>query len=200
MNTSQAGRRQLLRIAATVSASGLGVAVAPARAQASAGCPALLQHSVPRLQDDAPQALCQFAGRVLLIVNTASRCGFTPQYEGLEALHARFASRGFTVLGFPSNDFGQQEPGSAKQIAELCFNTYGVRFPMFAKTAVSGAQAHPLWRQLAQASGRGPRWNFHKYLVAHDGRTVSSFDSNVEPMSGVLTQAVERALAARRQG
>jgi glutathione peroxidase len=197
LNTSSTGRRRFFRFAAAFSTTGLGVAGTSAWSQTSAGCPALLQHSVPRLQDDAPQALCQFAGRVLLIVNTASRCGFTPQYEGLEVLHARFASRGFTVLGFPSNDFGQQEPGSAQQIAELCFNTYGVRFPMFSKTAVSGAQAHPLWRQLAQASGRSPRWNFHKYLVARDGRTVSSFDSNVEPMAAALTQAVERALAAR---
>ena len=163
----------------------------------AAACPALLQHSFPRLQDDKPQALCQYAGKVLLVVNTASYCGFTSQYEGLEALHARFAARGLVVMGFPSNDFGRQEPGSSQQIADLCFNTYGVKFPMFAKTVVKGPGANPLYTQLAQATGQTPRWNFHKYLVDRQGRAVASFTSEVTPTSAQLVAAVEKALAAR---
>ena len=179
----------------------------PARAQApapvaapagtGAACPALLQQTVPRLQDDKPQPLCQYAGKVLLVVNTASYCGFTPQYEGLEQLHARYAARGLVVMGFPSNDFGQQEPGSSRQIAELCFNTYGVKFPMFAKTVVAGAQANPLFAKLAQATGSAPRWNFHKYLVDRNGQPVASFVSNVRPTDAVLTAAIEKALTQR---
>lgn len=159
-------------------------------------CPPLLAHRFPRLQDDAPQDLCQYAGQVLLVVNTASYCGFTPQYEGLEALHARYAARGLVVMGFPTNDFGQQEPGDAKQIAELCFNTYGVKFPMFAKTVVKGAGRNAFYGQLAAATGASPQWNFHKYLVARDGRTVRSFASEVEPLSAPLTQAIDAALKA----
>src|SRR5215207_2795892 len=104
--------------------SALAAAVpAPAVAQPAAACPALLQHTFPRLQDEKPQSLCQYSGRVLLVVNTASYCGFTPQYEGLEKLHARYAKQGLVVLGFPSNDFGQQEPGDSQKIADFCFNT-----------------------------------------------------------------------------
>jgi len=171
----------------------------PARAQRPAGaaCPPLLAHRFARLQDDAPQDLCQYAGQVLLVVNTASYCGFTRQYEGLEALYARHAARGLVILGFPSNDFGQQEPGNARQIAELCFNTYGVKFPMFAKTVVKGPDRHPFFAQLAAATKAVPQWNFHKYLIARDGRTVSSFASEVEPGSAALTRAIEAALQAR---
>jgi glutathione peroxidase len=182
---------------------GLGAALlAPAwpavQAQTArpAACPPLLAHRFPRLQDEAPQDLCQYAGKVLLVVNTASYCGFTRQYEGLEALHAKYAARGLVVMGFPSNDFGQQEPGDAKQIAELCFNTYGVRFPMFAKTVVKGAGRNAFYEQLAKVTGATPRWNFHKYLVARDGRTVASFASEVEPGSAPLTRAIEAALKA----
>lgn len=160
-------------------------------------CPPLLNHRFPRLQDDAPQDLCQYAGRVLLVVNTASYCGFTRQYEGLEALHARYAARGLVILGFPSNDFGQQEPGGAKEIAELCFNTFGVKFPMFAKTVVKGSGRNALYTQLATATREVPQWNFHKYLVARDGQTVSSFASAVEPGSAPLVRAVEQALKER---
>ncbi len=177
---------------------GLGMlAVTPAWAQATApACPALLQHTLLRLQDDKPQPLCQYAGKVLLFVNTASYCGFTPQYEGLEALHARYAARGLVVMGLPSNDFGQQEPGDAKQIGELCFNTYGVKFPMFAKTVVRGAGAHPLYVALAKATGQAPRWNFHKYLVNRQGQPVASFASDVAPGSAAVVAAIEKALAA----
>jgi len=172
---------------------------APSSADASpaAPCLPLLQHSFNRLQDDKPQALCQYAGKVLLVVNTASYCGFTPQYEGLEALHARYAARGLVVMGFPSNDFGRQEPGSSAQIAELCFNTYGVKFPMFAKTVVVGPQANPLFASLAQATGKPPAWNFHKYLVDRQGKPVAAFASNLKPTDPTLVAAIEKALAAR---
>jgi len=164
---------------------------------ATPACPALLNHRFPRLQDDAPQDLCQYAGKVLLVVNTASYCGFTRQYEGLEALHAKYAARGLVVMGFPANDFGQQEPGNAQQIGELCFNTYGVKFPMFAKTVVKGAGRNAFYAQLAAATSETPLWNFHKYLIARDGRTVRSFGSMVEPTGSKLTQAIESALQAK---
>ena len=173
-----------------------GLLVLAGAVQAAPACPPLLQHSFNRLQDDKPQPLCQYAGKVLLVVNTASYCGFTPQYEGLEALHARFAARGLVVMGFPSNDFAQ-ESGSNAQIAELCFNTYGVKFPMFTPTKVSGAQANPLFAALAQATGKAPAWNFHKYLVDRQGKPVASFASNVKPGDPALVAAIEKALAAR---
>lgn len=165
---------------------------APAAAPA---CPALLQHTLLRLQDEKPQALCQYAGRVLLVVNTASFCGFTPQYEGLEALHRRYSARGLVVLGFPSNDFSQ-ETGSNQQIAEFCQSTFGVQFPMFTKTAVRGPQAAPLFQQLARATGEAPAWNFHKYLVGRDGRALGSYSSRVDPQDRALIRDIERALAA----
>jgi glutathione peroxidase len=186
-------------IAAVLACHGVPAIAAPAPAAAppapvAANCPALLQHTMPRLQDDAPQPLCQYAGKVLLMVNTASQCGYTPQYKGLEALHTRYAARGLVVMGFPSNDFGQQEPGDAKKIGETCFNVYGVRFPMFEKITVAGRQAHPLYAQLAQASGRAPGWNFHKYLVDRQGRVVASFPSAVEPEDKRLTAQIEALL------
>lgn len=160
-------------------------------------CPASLSHVVPRLQDEAPQNLCQYSGRVVLVVNTASFCGFTGQYEQLEALHARYASRGLTVLGFPSNDFGQQEPGSKEDIAALCFNTYGVKFPMFSKITVIGAGAHPLYAGLAKASGQAPRWNFHKYLLDRSGQVVGSYPSQVSPLDMQITRRIDALLENR---
>jgi len=161
---------------------------------APAACPALLQHRLPRLQDEQPVDLCRYAGRVLLVVNTASRCGYTPQYKGLQALHQRYAARGLVVLGFPSNDFGGQEPGDNRQIAAFCENQFDVGFPMFARSAVRGPAANPVHAALAAASGEGPAWNFHKYLVAPDGRTVSSFPSAVDPLDPRLVGEIERLL------
>ena len=160
----------------------------------SAACPTILKHSFKRLQDEAPQDLCQYAGQVVLVVNTASYCGFTGQYEGLEALYATYQSKGLVVLGFPSNDFGKQEPGSDKEIADFCYNTYAVKFPMFSKTAVSGPGRNLLYAALAQASGQSPRWNFHKYLIDRSGKVVASFASEVEPQSKALQAAINRAL------
>ncbi|MFN3565528.1 MAG: glutathione peroxidase [Burkholderiaceae bacterium] len=185
------------RTAAPLLAAILALAAAASSARAASDCPPLLAHSAPRLQDEAPQNLCQYAGRVLLVVNTASFCGYTSsQYEGLEALHARYASRGLVVLGFPSNDFNQ-EPADNKSIADFCFNTYGVKFPMFAKTSVVGQTAHPFFAALARASGQAPKWNFHKYLIDRDGRVVEQFASAVAPLDRKLTQRIEQLLAAR---
>ena len=176
-------------------AAATGAAPAAAASRATdAACPALLRQTVARLQDEAPQNLCQYAGRVLLVVNTASYCGYTGQYEGLEALYARYATQGLVILGFPSNDF-EQEPGSGKEIADLCFNTYGVKFPMFSKTAVSGPQANPFYAALRSSSGVAPKWNFHKYLIDRKGQVVGSYVSNVTPDSPKLVADLRRVLA-----
>lgn len=135
-----------------------------------------------------------YAGQVLLVVNTASKCGFTPQYEGLEALQRKYAGQGFSVLGFPSNDFMGQEPGSEEQIKEFCTLTYGVQFPMFEKVHVKGEQTTPLYRSLAQATGVSPGWNFHKYLISRDGRVVANFSSKVKPDDPALLAAIDREL------
>jgi glutathione peroxidase len=181
---------------AAAGAPALAEPAAPATRPAAATCPPLLDTTVPRLQDEAPQHLCQYAGKVLLVVNTASYCGFTSQFEGLEALNAKYASRGLVVMGFPSNDF-RQEDADAKKTAEVCFNTYGVKFPMFAAGPVRGADAQPLFRQLAAATGKQPGWNFNKYLVGRDGKPIAHFGSTTGPTSAALTAAVEKALAAR---
>jgi glutathione peroxidase len=165
----------------------------PAFAQ-GASCPSLLNQRFNRLQDDVPQNLCQYAGKVVLVVNTASYCGFTSQYEGLEALHAKYQPKGLVVLGFPSNDFGNQEPGDSKQIADFCFNTYGVKFPMFAKSSVSGREANPLHAELAKITGTAPKWNFTKYLIDRNGKVVGSYSSRVTPDDRKLVGDIERAL------
>ena len=162
----------------------------------AAACPPLLQHTLPRLQDEKPQPLCQYAGKVLLVVNTASYCGFTSQFEGLEALNAAYAARGLVVMGFPSNDF-RQEDADARKTADVCFNTYGVKFPMFTSIPVRGPQAHPLFAALARSTGQSPSWNFNKYLVGRDGTPIAHFGSTTGPTSAALKTAVEKALASR---
>ncbi len=173
-------------------ATAAGVQAAPGTANER--CPALLQHTFDRLQDEKPQPLCQYAGKVLLVVNTASFCGFTGQYQGLEALHNQYKNQGLVVLGFPSNDFSQ-ETGSNQQIADFCENTFGVKFPMFTKTTVSGQQAVPFYQQLAAQSGQKPRWNFYKYLVSRDGKTVKGYSSFTGPDDKTLLRDIERLLA-----
>ena len=165
-----------------------------ARAAAPPSCPAELNHHVLRLQDEKPQSLCQYSGKVVLVVNTASFCGFTGQYKGLEDLYTRYKDKGLVVLGFPSNDFSQ-ETGSNQQIADFCENTFGVKFPMFTKTTVKGAEASPLYRQLAQQSGTAPRWNFHKYLLGRDGKLVDQYSSLTAPDNKGLVRAIEQQLA-----
>ena len=172
------------------------VAASASPSLAAQECPALLSHTFPKLQDESPQSLCQYKGKVVLAVNTASYCGFTPQYEGLEKLHERYAAKGLVILGFPSGDFGNQEKANNKEIAEFCFNTYGVKFPMFAKTSVRGDRANPLFSALAKSTGQPPKWNFHKYLIDRQGRAIKAFPSQVEPMDGRLTKEIEAALGA----
>ncbi|MBV5295880.1 MAG: glutathione peroxidase [Curvibacter lanceolatus] len=171
-------------------------AATTANAGATPTCPATLQHTFARLQDEKPQSLCQYAGKVVLVVNTASYCGFTGQYKGLEALYARYKDQGLVVLGFPSNDFSQ-ETGDNKQIADFCENTFGVKFPMFAKSSVTGAEASPFFKQLAELSGQKPRWNFYKYLLARDGRVVASYSSMSGPDDKALIKALQHELQAR---
>ena len=161
-----------------------------------AACPALLDRSMESI-DERPRSLCEFAGSVVLIVNTASQCGYTPQYEGLEDLYRKYRSRGLVILGFPSNDFGGQEPGSNKEIASFCVNQYAVDFPMFGKSSVHGAAANPLFADLAKATGKAPRWNFHKYLIDRGGRQVLSFETQVEPTDPRLVSSIEKFLAGR---
>ena len=163
---------------------------------ASATCPKLLQHTMLRLQDEKPQALCQYAGQVVLVVNTASFCGFTPQYKGLEALYAKYKDRGLVVLGFPSNDFSQ-EPESNAKIADFCDNTFGVKFPMFTKTSVRGADAVPLFKQLTEQTGTTPKWNFYKYLISRDGKTVKSYGSITGPQDKGFVGEIEKMLTAK---
>lgn len=167
-------------------------AVAPAGA---AVCPALLDHAFPELVSGKPVSLCQYRGKVLMVVNTASECGFTPQYEQLEALHRRLAPRGLVIVGFPSNDFGQQERGSNKAIADFCKLNYGVSFPMFERTEVTGPRANPFHAQLARRSGTAPGWNFHKYVIDRGGNRVQSFATTTRPDDPKLVRELERLLA-----
>ncbi|MFM1827166.1 MAG: hypothetical protein RLY67_547 [Pseudomonadota bacterium] len=174
------------------SALALAGLATPAVSTASS-CPNLLNKTFPRLQDDVPQSLCQYAGKVVLVVNTASYCGFTKQYEGLEELYKRYSDKGLVVLGFPSNDFSQ-EPGSNKEIAEFCTNTFSVKFPMFAKTVVKGPQANPLFADLIRQSD-APGWNFHKYLIDRDGKLFRSYSSMVNPTGRRMVSDIEALLA-----
>lgn len=171
----------------------VGLSVAP---MAQAGeCPPLLRHDFSRLQDGKSMPLCQFSGKVILVVNTASKCGFTSQYDGLEKLHARLKDKGLVVLGFPSNDFGEQEPGSNKDIADFCRLTYGVDFPMVGKTVVKGKDANPFHKQLAAMSGSTPKWNFHKYLISRDARQVVAYTSLTSPDDKALLRKIDEFLA-----
>lgn len=159
----------------------------------------LLDHSYrPLAGKTAVNLRKQYGGDVLLVVNTASKCGFTPQFEGLEALHAKYRGRGFAVLGFPSGDFKAQEFEDESEIQQFCKLTYGVKFPMFQKVHVVGPEATALYKQLAAASGAAPKWNFHKYLVGRDGRFIAAFGSKTTPDDKALVAAVEAALAAPR--
>lgn len=166
-------------------------------ATASEGCPALLRHAFTPIQGGSPQSLCQYEGKVLLVVNTASQCGYTSQYEGLEALYRKYRDRGLVVVGFPSNDFGGQEPGTNAQIAAFCRTTFGVQFPMFEKQSVARLADNALYADLAARTGATPRWNFHKYVVDRSGTRVLSFASAVEPGSRELVAALEKLLAER---
>ncbi len=150
--------------------------------------------------DGKDTSLKAYQGKVLLVVNVASKCGFTPQYKGLEALQKKFNAQGFTVLGFPCNDFGSQEPGTNVQIKEFCAATYAVSFPLFDKVHVKGAEQHPLYAALTGKASPFPGdvgWNFGKFLIGKDGKILARFDSKVSPESAELIAAVEKALAAK---
>ncbi len=146
-----------------------------------------------------PDSMSNYQGKVLLIVNVASKCGFTPQYEGLEALYKKYKDRGLVVMGFPANNFMGQEPGSNEKIAEFCSLTYGVTFPMFSKISVKGRDIDPLYayltdKKLHPKTGGPITWNFNKFLVGRDGKILARFDSKVEPLSPEILEAVEKAL------
>ena len=181
-------------LAATLALPALGADPVPANAEAA--CPALLQHTFNRLQTGQPQSLCQFQGKVLLVVNTASYCGYTHQYEGLEAMYRKYKDRGLVIVGFPSNDFSQ-EPGTNKEVAEFCRTTYGVDFPQFEKSSVAHLSANPLYSDLAKLTGKRPKWNFYKFVVDRTGKPVATFPSATAPDNPELTTLIERLLGEK---
>lgn len=152
--------------------------------------------------DGTPMPLKQFKGKVVLLVNTASQCGFTPQYADLEKIYQQYRARGFVVLGVPSNDFGGQEPGTAAQIKEFCEVNFDIDFPLAEKQVVKGPQAHPLYRWIAAELGEDalPKWNFHKYLIGADGKLIEGFATPVKPTDGKITRAIELALLKAKAG
>ncbi len=165
---------------------------------ASAKCATTLDFSFRPLAGKTAVKLCEkHANEVLLVVNTASKCGYTTQYEGLEALHSSLKDKGFSVIGFPSNEFGGQEPGTEEQIQEFCTLTYGVKFPMYEKTSVKGASASPFYQGLSKATGSVPGWNFHKYLIGADGTILKAYASGVKPNDAGLLADIQSALSAR---
>jgi glutathione peroxidase len=159
-------------------------------------CPNVLNFKTNNL-DGQPVDLCGYAGKVVLAVNTASFCGNTPQYKGLEALYQKYKDKGLVVVGFPANDFGSQEPGTAKQIKEFCELTYGVKFPMLEKSSVVPGKANPVFAELAQMTGETPGWNFHKYLIARDGKRAFSYSSRTQPESREIVRQIETLLAEK---
>src|SRR5688572_32741123 len=168
-------------------------------ATAALAAASLLSGSYRPLAGKAPIDLGKtYRGDVVLVVNTASKCGYTPQFEALEAMHAKYKGEGFAVLGFPSGDFKAQEFEDEKQIQEFCTLTYGVKFPMFQKVHVVGADATPLYQDLSRVSGEAPRWNFHKYLIGRDGRLIASYGSKTTPDDPAVVAAIEQALKAPR--
>lgn len=158
-------------------------------------CSPLLDVAFRPLAGKEPVHLCEaYDGKVLLIVNTASKCGFTPQFESLEALHAKYQARGFAVIGFPSNEFLGQDPGTEEEIKSFCTLTYGVQFPMFEKTKVRGDDANPLYKRLEEATGESPSWNFNKYVVNRQGKVVRHFGSRTRPDDKELIELIESLL------
>ena len=156
-------------------------------------CSELLDFNVRTLNDSHVVNLCEkYQGKVLLIVNTASKCAYTDQYSSLEKLYKDYKKEGLVVLGFPSNDFGGQEPGTEAEVKSFCRLTYGVEFPMFAKTNVAKHHADPLYKALAAASGTYPQWNFHKYLIGRNGQLVANYKSSIDPLSELVTTEIKK--------
>ncbi len=169
--------------------------VASSLAHALTPCPPLLNHSLKDIEGEQ-QSLCAYAGKVVLVVNTASQCGYTGQYKGLQALHDKYGKQGFVVLGFPANDFGGQEPGSNAAIKDFCESNYEVDFPLFSKVGVTARNANPFHEGLAKATGQRPQWNFHKYLIDRSGSRVLSFASAIDPESKEIVRNIEDMLKA----
>ena len=158
---------------------------------------ALLDQDFRRLASEETVNLGdEFGGKVLLVVNTASKCGNTPQYDGLEKLYQQYGEAGLVVLGFPSNDFFGQEPGTEEEIQSFCRLTYKVRFPMFEKVTVKKGDAHPFFDRLAAEAGTYPTWNFHKYLIGRDGKVIREFSPRTQPYDEKLVAEIEAALGS----
>ena len=173
----------------------LGMLMLIAASAAFSSNGSLLDQDFRRLASDEVVNLGEaYAGKVILVVNTASKCGNTPQYDGLERLYEEYQDQGLVVLGFPSNDFFGQEPGTEEEIQEFCRLTYGVRFPMFEKVTVKEGDAHPFFDQLAAAAGTYPTWNFHKYLIGRDGRLIAEFSPRTQPYDDKLVSSIKDAL------
>lgn len=180
---------------AETTTSEISVAAADAKAipaKRAADCATPLNYEMQNI-DGTPVSLCDYAGKVVLAVNTASFCGYTPQYEQLEALYQKYRDQGFVILGFPANEFGEQEPGSNQEIKNFCEEKYKVTFPMFSKTVVKGENPNPFYKTLIQKTGEEPLWNFHKYLIDRQGNVVS-YKSAVRPLSKPLVADIEKAL------
>lgn len=190
--------KKLIAAAAVLAAPfGLGAGAAPPDAETAKAAWDFSFTSI----DGKPMPLSDYRGEVLLVVNTASMCGFTKQYAGLQALHDKYEAQGFKVIGVPSNDFGGQEPGKAGEIKDFCETNFGITFPMTEKYAVTGDEAHPFYAWARDEAGwlSAPKWNFHKYLVGRDGRLITSFYSQTPPELEKVTKAVEDALAKPRE-
>ena len=158
-------------------------------------CSPLLDFNVRTLNNNQQVNLCdEYQGKVILVVNTASKCAYTSQYDSLEKLYKQYQERGLVVLGFPSNDFANQEPGTEKEIQDFCSVTYGVKFPMFSKTRVAYRNADPFYRKLAETSGKFPQWNFHKYLIDIEGKLVTNYQSAIDPLDPRVIDVIESEL------
>ncbi len=175
----------------------IGLALIAAAGVAGAEGQALLDYDFRQLASENTVNLAEeYQGDVVLVVNTASKCGLTPQYDGLEKLYQEYGERGLTVVGIPSNDFMGQEPGTEEEIQDFCRLTYKVKFPMTEKTVVKGDDAHPMYVGLAEASGTYPTWNFHKYLIGRDGELIAEFSPRTKPYDEKMIAAIETALDA----
>ncbi|WP_310496124.1 glutathione peroxidase [Sandarakinorhabdus sp.] len=181
-----------------IAAAILAIIAAPVLVAAAPAADTVYQFRMKTI-DGKPMDFAQYKGKVVLVVNTASMCGYTPQYEGLQTLHESYKAKGFTVVGIPSGDFGDQEYASNGEVKQFCESKFGIKFPMSEKAVVKGGKAIPLYRWAAQKLGpqNTPQWNFHKYLVGRDGRLIAAFGSKVTPMSPEVNAAVNGALAAK---
>jgi glutathione peroxidase len=169
-----------------------GVIAMSASQLASAACPEIYNHQFTTLQGKNID-LCDYQNKPILVVNTASKCGFTPQFEALEGLYKKHKAQGLLVIGFPSNDF-RQDPGNNKAIGDFCKMTYGVQFPMVTKSSVTGANANPLYKQLAAKTGVAPQWNFYKYVILPGAKDIYAFESNVTPDSAEIMGKIKPSL------